>query len=437
MRSIQTLLSAGTVIPVDPQDSILIDHSIAIDQGRIVDLLPTTEALEQYQANQHIEYNEHILMPGLINGHSHAAMSLLKGLGSDLPLQRWLNESIWPTESRWVDAQFVHDGSELAIAEMLRGGITCFNDMYFFPEATARAASAIGMRSVVGMIIIEFPSAYASTVDEYFAKGLDLFDQYKTDPLVNVVFAPHAPYTVSDDSLKKLNSYANELDLAVHMHIHETASEIEDSIKEHGKRPIARLQELGLINPNLLAVHMTQLTAEEISLVAEAGVTVVHCPESNLKLASGFCPVNELLKNGCSVILGTDGSASNDDLDLFSEMRTAALLAKGVSGDAAAFNARLAVRAATLDAATALGLGDEIGSLEKGKAADIIAIDCSSLEAQPIYDAYSHLLYAVDRAQVEDVFVAGRQLLRKRSLTTVSEDEIITKTHSWRQRIQP
>ena len=260
MRSIQTLLSAGTVIPVDPQDSILIDHSIAIDQGRIVDLLPTTEALEQYQANQHIEYNEHILMPGLINGHSHAAMSLLKGLGSDLPLQRWLNESIWPTESRWVDAQFVHDGSELAIAEMLRGGITCFNDMYFFPEATARAASAIGMRSVVGMIIIEFPSAYASTVDEYFAKGLDLFDQYKTDPLVNVVFAPHAPYTVSDDSLKKLNSYANELDLAVHMHIHETASEIEDSIKEHGKRPIARLQELGLINPNLLAVHMTPVS---------------------------------------------------------------------------------------------------------------------------------------------------------------------------------
>ena len=437
MRSIQTLLSAGTVLPVDPQDSILVDHSIAIDQGRIIDLLPTAEALQQYQANQHIEYDEHILMPGLINAHSHAAMSLLKGLGSDQPLQRWLNEHIWPTESRWVDAQFVHDGSELAIAEMLRGGITCFNDMYFFPEVTARAASAIGMRSVVGMIIIEFPSAYASTTDEYFAKGLSLFDQYKADPLVNVVFAPHAPYTVADDTLKKLSSYANELDLAVHMHVHETAGEIEDSLKEHGKRPIARLHELGLINPNLLAVHMTQLTQEEISLVAEAGVTVVHCPESNLKLASGFCPVNELLKSGSKVILGTDGSASNDDLDLFSEMRTAALLAKGVSGDAAAFNARLAVRAATLDAAIALGLGDEIGSLEKGKAADIIAIDCSSIEAQPIYDAYSHLLYAVDRAQVEDVFVAGRQLLRKRSLTTVSEDEIITKAHSWRKRIQP
>ena len=437
MRSIQTLLTAGTVIPVDPQDSILIDHSIAIDQGRIIDLLPTAEALQQYQANQHIEYDEHILMPGLINAHSHAAMSLLKGLGSDLPLQRWLNENIWPTESRWVDEQFVHDGSELAIAEMLRGGITCFNDMYFFPEVTARAASAIGMRSVVCMLIIEFPSAYASTVDEYFSKGLSLFDQYKANPLVSVVFAPHAPYTVDNDTFKKLNNYANELDLGIHMHVHETAGEIEDSLKQHGQRPIARLHELGLINPNLLAVHMTQLTAEEISLVAEAGVTVVHCPESNLKLASGFCPVNELLQNGSRVILGTDGSASNDDLDLFSEMRTAALLAKGVSADAAAFNARLAVRAATLDAATALGLGDEIGSLEKGKAADIIAIDCSSIEAQPIYDAYSHLLYSVDRAQVEDVFVAGRQLLRKRSLTTISEDEIIAKAHGWRKRIQP
>ena len=293
------------------------------------------------------------------------------------------------------------------------------------------------MRSVVGMLIIEFPSAYASTVDEYFSKGLSLFDQYKANPLVSVVFAPHAPYTVDNDTFKKLNNYANELDLGIHMHVHETAGEIEDSLKQHGQRPIARLHELGLINPNLLAVHMTQLTAEEISLVAEAGVTVVHCPESNLKLASGFCPVNELLQNGSRVILGTDGSASNDDLDLFSEMRTAALLAKGVSADAAAFNARLAVRAATLDAATALGLGDEIGSLEKGKAADIIAIDCSSIEAQPIYDAYSHLLYSVYRAHVEDVFVAGRQLLRKRSLTTISEDEIIAKAHGCRKRIQP
>jgi 5-methylthioadenosine/S-adenosylhomocysteine deaminase len=435
MRTIQTLLSARHVVPVDTQNSVLEHHSVAIDNGRIVDILPTQKALQNYHANSHIDYNNHILMPGLINAHTHAAMSLLRGIASDIPLMEWLQNHIWPTEQKWADESFVHDGSELAIAEMLRGGTTCFNDMYFFPHVTARVASAIGIRAVIGMIALEFPTAYAASPDEYLSKGLAFYDDYKSDPLITTVFAPHAPYTVSDKTFSKINSYANELDLPIHMHIHETQSEIEASIKEFGMRPLERLDKLGLVNPNLLAVHMTQLTEQEIQQVAEAGVSVIHCPESNMKLASGFCPTHELLKNNVRVIIGTDSSASNDDLDMFSEIRSAALIAKGISGEATAFPAQQAIRAATIDAAKALGLDDEIGSLEQGKSADIIAISCDSIEGHPIYDVHSHLVYSTNQSRVSDVFVSGRQLLRERTLTTVSEDEILAKTEQWAQKI--
>ena len=435
MHAIQTLLSARHIVPVDPDNSVLKHHSIAIDNGRIVDILPTEEAIKTYSATSHIEYDNHILMPGLINAHTHAAMSLLRGIASDIPLMEWLQNHIWPIEQKWTDEKFVHDGSELAIAEMLRSGTTCFNDMYFFPQVTARVASTIGIRAVIGMIALEFPTAYAATPDEYLSKGLALYDEYKTDPLIRNVFAPHAPYTVSDATLTKINSYANELDLPIHMHIHETKSEIETSVSEFGVRPLDRLDKLGLVNPNLLAVHMTQLTEQEIDRVTEAGVTVIHCPESNLKLASGFCPTHELIKRNARVVIGTDSCASNDDLDMFSEMRTAALLAKGVSEQATAFSAQQAIRAATIDAASALGLDEEIGSLEKNKSADIIAISCDRVEGHPLYDVYSHLVYSTNRSRVCDVFVSGRQLLRDRTLTTVSEDDIIAKTEQWAQKI--
>jgi len=329
----------------------------------------------------------------------------------------------------------VHDGTQLAIAEMLRGGTTCFNDMYFFPEVTARVASHMGMRAVVGMIVIEFPTRYATHADEYLSKGLALFDTYKNDPLVTTIFAPHAPYTLSDDTLTKISRISNELDLPVHMHVHETAQEIEDSLEQHGIRPLDRLDQLGLLNPNLLAVHMTQLTAEEITQIANAGATVLHCPESNLKLASGMCPVHALKQAKARVIIGTDSHASNDDLDMFSEMRTAALLAKGVSQDATAFNAQQTLRAATIDAARALGLGDETGSIEKHKSADIIAIRCDNIESYPHYDVFGHLVYSTDRQRVCDVFVAGRQLLKDRTLTTASEDDIIIKSKQWQATI--
>ena len=435
MRTIQTLLSARHIVPVDIENSVLKNHSIAIDSGRIVDILPTQKALQTYSANSHIEYHKHILMPGLINAHTHAAMSLLRGIASDIPLIEWLQNHIWPAEQKWVDESFVHDGSELAIAEMLRGGTTCFNDMYFFPQVTARVASTIGIRAVIGMIALEFPTAYAASPDEYLSKGLALYDDYKTDPLITSVFAPHAPYTVSDSTLSKINSYANELDLSIHMHIHETQLEIETSLKEFGMRPLERLDKLGLVNPNLLAVHMTQLNQQEIQQVSEAGVTIIHCPESNMKLASGFCPTHELLNHNARVIIGTDSCASNDDLDMFSEIRFAALIAKGYSGVATAFSAQQAIRAATIDAAKALGLENDIGSLEKGKSADIIAISCDSVEGHPLYDIYSHLVYSTDHSRVSDVFVSGRQLLRERTLTTVSEDEITAKTEQWAQKI--
>ena len=435
MRTIQTLLSSRYIVPVEPIDTVLENHSIAIDNGRIVDILPTEQALQEFNAKMHHDYDQHILMPGLINAHTHAAMALFRGFANDLPVMDWLQNHIWPAEAKWVDESFVQDGTELAIAEMLRGGTTCFNDMYFYPEITARIASNIGMRAVVGMIIMTFPTRYASTVDEYFSKSLSLFDEYKSDPLIRSIFAPHAPYSVPDEAFTKINSYANELDLQVHIHVHESQDEIESSLKEHGMRPLARLGKLGLINPNLLAVHMTQLTSEEITLVADAGVNVVLCPESNLKLSNGFCPSHELLKNDVRLAIGTDGCASNDDLDMFSEMRTAALLSKGISKDPTAFPAQHVIKAATLNAAIALGLGDEIGSLEKGKSADIIAIRCDTVESQPMYDVYSHLVYSTARGRVCDAYVAGRQLLRDRTLTTISEDEIITKTHHWAQKL--
>lgn len=437
MRPIQTLLSSRYIVPVEPIDCILENHSIAIDNGRILEILPTEQAHQQFNAKTTLEYDQHILMPGLINAHTHAAMSLLRGFAADLPVIDWLEQHIWPAEAKWVDETFVRDGTELAIAEMLRGGTTCFNDMYFYPEITARVASGIGMRAVVGMIIMTFPTRYASTADEYFSKSLLLFDEYKSDPLIRCIFAPHAPYSVPDSIFAKINSYANELDLQVHMHVHESQSEIENSLQEYGIRPLARLEKLGLVNPNLLAVHMTHLNQEELTLLADSGTSVITCPESNLKLSNGFCHTHSLLEHGIQLAIGTDGCASNDDLDMFSEMRTASLLAKGISRDPTAFSAQQTIQAATINAAHALGLGEEIGSLKKDKSADIIAIRCDTVESQPIYDIYSHLVYSTSRERVCDAFVAGRQLLRDRTLTSISEDEIISKAHHWSEKISP
>jgi 5-methylthioadenosine/S-adenosylhomocysteine deaminase len=362
-------------------------------------------------------------------------MSLMRGIADDLPLMDWLQNHIWPLEQQWMSEEFVKDGTDLAIAEMILSGTTCFSDMYFFPEIAAQQAIQHGMRASLGLIVIDFPTVYAQNSDEYLAKGLALHEQVRDELLITVALAPHAPYTVSDAPLQKIKQRADELGLFVNMHVHETLHEVDQAHKDTGKRPLQRLQELGLVNASFVAVHMTQLNNEEINMMAAANAHVVHCPESNLKLASGFCPVARCLMAGINVALGTDGAASNNDLDMLGEMRTAALLAKAVANDASAVPAMTALQMATLNGAKALGLDKDIGSLVIGKAADMIAIDLDCLSTQPVYDPISQIVYAASRQQVTDVWVNGKRVLKKRQLTTIDTLDLKTKIAGWQSRL--
>ena len=431
MENVETLINARWIVPAAPDDRVLEDHTLVIQEGRILDLLPQEEAAARYRPANRADLGEHVVIPGLINAHTHAAMSLMRGLADDLPLMSWLNDHIWPAEGKWVSPDFVHDGVQLAVAEMIRGGTTCFNDMYFFPDVAARVAQHAGIRACMGLILFDFATVWASGPDEYLEKGLKLHDDCHNEPLIHTAFAPHAPYTVSDSPLERIRTYADELEIPVHMHVHETAFEVNEAQQKNGCRPLERLDRLGLLSPSLMAVHMTELTDEEIALLAEAGAHVVHCPESNLKLASGFAPVAKLVAAGVNVALGTDGAASNNDLDMFGEMRSAALLAKAVAGDAAAVPAMQALRMATINGAKALGIDEVTGSLEPGKSADITAVRLDRLETQPVYDPVSHLVYSASRHQVTDVWVAGRQLLHDRRLTTLNEVELMNRARVW------
>jgi len=435
LEKVDQLLHARWVIPVVPEGLVLENHSLAIKDGRIHDLLPTEQASSRYQAEQIRHFPGHALLPGLINAHTHAAMSLLRGLADDLPLMTWLNEHIWPAEAQWISEEFILDGSQLAIAEMLLGGTTCFNDMYFFPDVTGRAADQAGIRAVLGLIAIDFPSVWAANGDEYLHKGLLVHDQYRNNPLIHTAFAPHAPYSVADPILARVQVLADELEIPLHIHLHETNDEILHSRQHYNMRPMARLQQLGLLSPALMAIHMTHLEPAEIDSFAASGAHVVHCPQSNLKLASGFCPLTRLLEAGINVALGTDGAASNNDLDMFSEMQTAALLAKGVSGDASALPAAKALSMATIHGARALGLEQETGSLEIGKSADLICVDLQQVQTQPVYNPISQLVYAAGREQVQHVWVAGRHLLNERNLTTLDMDRLMMRAAYWQQRI--
>jgi 5-methylthioadenosine/S-adenosylhomocysteine deaminase len=435
MQTIDLLVLPRWLVPVEPAGVVLEEHALAVDGGRIVDVLPAAFARQSFQAREVLELPDHAVLPGLVNIHTHAAMNLLRGLADDLPLMDWLQNHIWPAEGANVSYAFCADGVRLAAAEMIRGGTTCFNDMYFFPDATAAVAAEIGLRANVGLVVFDFPTAWAQNWEDYIHRGLEVHDRLRGTPLVRAVFAPHAPYTVSDAPLKRVRELANELGIGIHMHVHETAAEIEGGLQSHGKRPWQRLRELDLLGQDFIAVHMTQLSDAEIAEAARLGVSVAHCPESNLKLASGFCPVAKLLAAGVNVALGTDGAASNNDLDMLGELRTAALLAKGVSGDASALPAHAALRMATLAGARALGLEDQIGSLEKGKAADFIAVDLNQPATQPVYHVLSQLVYAAGRDQVTDVYVAGRALLREGKLLTLNEGETLARAAEWRAKI--
>ncbi len=420
-----------------PRTAVLEQHAIVIAQGAIIDLLPIPHATARHPAACVVSLPNHVLIPGLINLHTHAAMTLMRGLADDLPLMPWLREHIWPAESRVVGAEFVRDGTLLACAEMLRGGVTCFNDMYFFPEAAAQAALQARMRAAIGMIAIEFPSAYATDAADYLSKGIAARDAMRDESLLSFCLAPHAPYTVSNATFERIAIYAAELDVPIHTHLHETTDEIRDSLANHGMRPLQRLKNLGLLGPNLIAVHGVHLTQDEIALLAEHGCHVAHCPASNLKLASGLAPIHALAQAGVNVGLGTDSAASNNRLDMFAELRLAALLGKLGANDAAAIPARQALEMATLNAARALGLDAKIGSLEIGKRADITAIDFSAPELSPCYDPLSHIVYAAGRDHVSHVWVDGELLLEAGTLVNIDTAEIIARAGYWRDKIKP
>lgn len=434
-ESVDLIVHARWVLGPDDSHPLLDEHCVVIRDGIIIQVMASEDAHLQFHAHEQISLTDHVLMPGMVNAHGHAAMSLLRGAADDLALHTWLEDYIWPLEGRWVAEEFVYHGTQLAIAEMLLSGTTCFADMYFFPNESARAASEIGIRAQMACPVIDFPTAWAENSEEYISKATALNDQYRHHPLISVAFGPHAPYTVSDAPLVKIATFAEELDIPIHMHVHETTQEVSDALSASGKRPMQRLAELGLISPRLLCVHATTLDDADITLLQQGGASVVHCPESNMKLASGFCPVSKLQNSGINVALGTDGAASNNDLDMFGEMRTAALLAKAVAGDAQALPALQALRMATINGAKALGLESQIGSLEAGKCADMIAVNLNALNAIPTYHPLSQLVYSTHSNQVSHVWVAGKLLVDAGELCTIDVDTLRRNIQTWQQRI--
>jgi 5-methylthioadenosine/S-adenosylhomocysteine deaminase len=429
------LIRAGYVVPVRPRDVVYQDYCVAIADDRILDLLPWHDARKAWPDAEVVCLPGHVLLPGLINAHTHTPMTLLRGYADDMELHVWLKEHIWPAEREFVGPEFVADGTRLAIAEMIRAGTTCFNDMYFFPDSAIDVCIEAGMRASIGITIIEIETAWARDVDSYIEKGMRLYEKWKSQPLISFTLSPHAPYTVSDETLVRVSSLSEEWDLPVHIHLLETEWEIKQSYQQHDRHPLNRLERHGLLNSRLQAVHMTQISADDVELLTNAAVNVIHCPQSNLKLASGICPLTELLNAGINVALGTDGAAANNDLDLLAEAQTAALLAKGMSGDAKAVNAFQVLEMMTINGARALGLGDITGSIEPGKQADLCALDLDAPETQPLHHVVSQLIYAASRRQFTDVWVAGKRLLDDGSLTTIDLNAVLDSAGKWQSRL--
>ncbi len=404
---VDLMIETRWLVPVDPSNQVLENHAVVVHQGVIVDVLSIEAAKEKYAGNKSVVLNEHLLIPGLINLHTHVGMTLMRGLADDIPLMPWLQNHIWPAEQQIVSEKFVRDSALFGCAEMLAGGVTCFNDMYFYPQATAEAVLQAGMRAQLGLVVLEFPTNYANNADDYIEKGLLIRDAWRGNPFLSASLAPHAPYTVSDITFEKVITYAEQLGLGIHTHLHETKTELAESIKNFGVRPIRRMANLGLLGPNLSAAHCVQINDEDLDLLTAYRANVVHCPSSNSKLASGIAPVNQMLNTGINVGLGTDGAASNNRQDMFAEMRLAALLAKARTEDATSIPASQALEMATINGARALGLDHQIGSIEVGKFADLTAVRISDVETLPCFDPLSHLIYACGREHVSHVWVAG------------------------------
>lgn len=429
------LIHASWIVPGSVEDLVLENSCLVVSEGKIREILDSSVVSSRYQAEKEMRLPGYALMSGLVNTHGHAAMSLFRGIADDLSLHTWLEDHIWPMEAKWVSEEFVYQGTQLAIAEMISSGTTCFADMYFFPDASARAATEAGIRVQLATPVIDFPNPWSIDADDAIQKTTVLHDQWRNSELVSTAFGPHAPYSVTDEPLKKIVMLSELLDIPIHMHVHETAFEVSEALRTQGKRPITRLAELGMLSPRFISVHATQLTDDEIRLLSDCGVSIAHCPESNLKLASGFCPVDKLMRAGVNVSLGTDGAASNNDLDMFSEMRTAAILAKACSGDAQALPAYKALQMATINGAKALGLDHLTGTLEAGKRADVIAIKLDELNTQPVHNPVSQLVYSTKSSQVKYVWVNGKLLLDNGELTTLDKETLLQTARTWRQKL--
>lgn len=429
-------INARWLIPIEPAGMVLEHQAVIIQGARIAAVLPVAQADCEFRTRETIDLPHHVVMPGLINMHGHAAMSLFRGMADDLPLMTWLNDHIWPAEGRFVSEQFIADGTQLAMAEMLRTGTTTFSDMYFFPEIVAQMAHDAGMRAQVCFPLLDFPTIWGTGPDEYLSKGEALIDTWKGDDYIMPAIGPHAPYTVSDSPLAEAVALSERTGARMQIHLHETEFEITEAIEKQEKRPIERLAELGALGERTQCVHMTQVSDSDIALLADTGAHVIHCPESNLKLASGLCPVQKLKKSGVNLAIGTDGAASNNDLDLFGESRTAAMIAKVAANDAAALSAHETLQMATLNGAKALGREHELGSLVAGKLADIIAVDLSDPFIQPVYDPASHLVYSNHGRAVTHSWINGIPQVQDGKLTRIDVPDLMLRVKSWAEKIR-
>jgi 5-methylthioadenosine/S-adenosylhomocysteine deaminase len=429
------IISPTWIAPVIPTGALLLDHSLVIEGDRITALLPHADAVTRFPNAPDQKLEGHLLTPGFVNAHGHAAMTLLRGIADDREMMDWLTNWIWPIEGELVSEQFVYDGTRLAALEMIMGGTTCAADTYFFPEAASRAVTQMHFRAQVGMPVLQFANAWARNEEDHIHKGLAFRDSIKNSSLVTTAFAPHSPYSVTDNGFNRIHLYSEQLDLPIHLHLHETATEVTDSLRDHGVRPIERMNKLGILSPSLQSVHMTQLRDDEIELLAINGVQVAHCPESNMKLASGFCPVEKLRARNINVAIGTDGAASNNDLDMIQEGRSASLLSKATTGDATSLDAQTCLEMMTINGARFLGLEDEIGSLEPGKLADITAIDLSHPTFQPIYNPISQLIYTASARDVSDVWIGGKRVMDNRQLPETDTESILAASRQWQEKI--
>ena len=432
MEKADLIITNAHILTMDKNLTEYERGDIVVKDGKIVDI---GEGIGKNYKGSVIDASGKIAIPGLINAHTHAAMTLLRGYGSDNPLKVWLEEYIWPVENRFVSYEFVKDGTDLACYEMLKNGVTCFVDMYFFEDAVAESVKQAGMRAVLCTGILDFPNPGAKTPEEGIEKTKDFIAKFKTDEHIYPCVGPHAPYTCSPKTLEMAMEVAEEFDTLFHIHLSETEFEVHQIKERYRNTPVKHLHNVGVLNDRVLAAHVVHPTDEEIELIAERGVKVAHCPESNLKLASGIAPVPKMLKAGITVGIGTDGTASNDDLDIIGEISTAAKLHKGYWKDPTVVNAKEALLMATREGARALRLEDKIGSLEKGKYADIVLIDKRKPHLQPMFDPYTQIVYSGKGLDVNTVIVGGRLLVKNREVLTVDREYVLYKSSYWYKKI--